>query len=116
MSDEAPYDWPRGPDGRPWVRIMCDACAEGVWNHDGESCAAADLPMPPDLLARLRAWQASYDAAELDDDQAFDWAAFTAEGCSIAQAVKAALPDWTVIYFDEARLRAGRRPCEVEVT
>jgi hypothetical protein len=90
-----------------WVRIMADALADGVWDRDGCGDRADALPVPADLVARIRAWQAWYDRDGWGDDAGrplarFDLDAFAAEGLAIAQAVKAALPDWTVIYFDEA--------------
>lgn len=94
---------------RKWVRIMCDFSADGVWDKEGCCCDADDLPVPADLIARIRAWQAKYEyeaptpASEDYVPGSFDDRAFSREGLAIAQAVKRALPDWTVIYFDEAR-------------
>ena len=46
----------------------------------------------------------------------FDRYAFAAQGLSIARAIKAELPNWTVVYFDEAafanRLHELTRPRE----
>ena len=71
---------------------------------EGGSCAADDLPVPAALVERIRAWQAWYDR----DENSWglfggDVVAFSAEGLAIAKAVKAVLPDWTVVYFDEAK-------------
>jgi hypothetical protein len=36
--------------------------------------------------------------------------AFASEGCTIAEAVKKELPDWSIVYFDEAAAaRSGYR-------
>lgn len=92
-----------------WARIMCDVSADGVWDLEGRACDADDVPIAPDLIERIRRWQAHYEAIEnaLEEEERRycdgDWQAFSAEGFAIARAVKAALPDWTVIYFDEAR-------------
>lgn len=43
------------------------------------------------------------------DGLRFDVETFSAERRAIAQAVKAALPDWTAVYHDEA---AWRQACE----
>jgi len=88
-----------------WVRILVDSCAKGVWAKSGGSTSADSLPVPPELIQRIRNWQASYDRDE-DKWGLFrgDVAALSAEGLAIARAVKAALPDWTVVYFDDAAL------------
>ena len=69
--------------------------------------------MRVDLAAAYRL-TALYGMSELED-RSIDWDVFDAEGWSIAREVKATLPDWTVIYFDEVRLRRGERSCEVEI-
>ena len=86
-----------------WVRILADNSADGVWDIEGCGCCADDLPIPAALIDRIRAWQAWYDR----DENGWglfkgDVDAFAAEGLAVARAVKAALPDWTVVYFDEA--------------
>lgn len=105
MTDE-----PTFADER-WVRIMADTAAEGVWDCRGTSGCADELPIPADLVERLLRWQVWYDRSEADEggfDPAFDLDAFSAEGLAIAHAIKAALPDWTVLYFDEARCQQAR--------
>jgi hypothetical protein len=94
-----------------WVRIMADYAADGVWDKTGAGCCADELPIEPTLVERLRAWQAWFDDLSDDNERNPDWdaAAFAREGLAIARAVKAALPDWTVIYFDEAALAAASR-------
>jgi hypothetical protein len=106
-----------------WVRIMADYCADGVWARDGCGGCADELPVDPALIARIRAWQEWYDtkAADFESPSPFDVKAFAAEGLAIARAVKAALPDWTVMYFDEAALPANlegvaRHVFEYEIT
>jgi hypothetical protein len=92
-----------------WVRVLADSCADGVWNILGEGCAADELPVTPELVARIRAWQADYDARfDLDEDvTSAEIGAFSAEGAQIARELKRQLPGWTVVYFDEARFRHG---------
>jgi hypothetical protein len=102
-----------------WVRIMADYSADGVWHRDGCGDSADELPVGADLIARIRRWQAWYEQDDpRDPDARFDVEAFAAEGRAIAQAVKAALPDWTVVYFDEAACRRGgpRETFEYEIT
>ena len=86
-----------------WVRLLADSCADGVWARDGCSGLADDLPVSAQLILRIRAWQAWYDRDE-DDWGLFkgDVEAFSNEGREIARALKAELPDWTVVYFDKA--------------
>ena len=90
-----------------WVRIMCDYSADGVWRKDGAGTSAEELPISSALLARLRAWQETYE--RLDPvfpegrDLTAEIAAFSEDGRQIARAVKWELPDWTIVYFDEER-------------
>ena len=102
--------------GLRWVRIMAVYGSDGVWQMDGTEGVLDDLPVPRSLRDRLDAWQTIYDAHdEMDEDAPrLDVPAFAAEGRAIARAVKAALPDWTVVYHDEAASRAGRPRHEVE--
>ena len=46
-----------------------------------------------------RGWRARFQASF---DREIDLEAFAAEGRAIAHAVKAELPDWSIVYFDEA--------------
>ena len=88
-----------------WVRIMCDYCADGVWAKSGGAALPEDLPVSEVLRNRIRSWQAWYEeSAGQDDGSWVDLAAFAEEGEAIARAVKAELPDWTVIYHNEAKL------------
>ena len=96
--------------GRKWVRIMCDFAADGVWNIAGESICADSLPVDDALLDRIGRWQLNYDerADEADSPTpSFDLQAHDAEGLAIAHAVKAQLPEWTVIFFEEAKARSA---------
>ena len=58
--------------------------------------------------AVIRAWQDVYNAHDDNDGPFLDHDAFAAEGRAIAQAVKAQLPDWIVVYFDESQMGGGR--------
>lgn len=79
---------------RKYVRVMADYSSDG-------------------LRHRLAAWCLRYEdnTDYLPDDhpdrKPFDYAPFATEGREIALAIKAELPDWTVIYFDEAELDAA---------
>jgi len=94
-----------------WVRIMCDYSAEGVWDRHGAACRAADLPVSAETLAMLHGWQAWYEhAAGSPMTPVFDDVAHAALGLFVARCVKRELPDWTVVYFDDAKPRDGWEP------
>jgi len=60
----------------------------------------------PAFWARIRAWQDWYETNEdWRGDMRFDIDGFSREGLAIARAAKAELPDWTIVYFDEAAMR-----------
>ncbi len=99
-----------------WVRVKGEVLGESVWNKRGECCCPEDLPVPAAIVGRLIAWGASWDAWESrrfgrahdgipypKDEEARDIDAISAEGFAIALAIKRALPDWTVVYFDDNR-------------
>lgn len=96
-----------------WVRIMCDFCADGVWNRDGASISAEDVPISEALKARLAAWQEWYgrDCQDYmppeERERHLDRKAFSAEGLKIARAIKSELLDWTIIYFDDEAANAS---------
>ncbi len=91
-----------------WVRVFCDIGCEGIWDREGVPMELDDLPLSDALKARVMAWQDWYeqDDAFADPPVTIDWQAFSEEGRQIAHAIKQALPDWTVIYFDEYRCRS----------
>ncbi len=96
-----------------WVRVMADYASDGLWSRDGVMMSREDLPVTSGLRERHKAWCGRYEDSEffVGPEQrtvAFDVDAFSAEGLEIARAVKAELPDWTVVYHDEAASqRAG---------
>jgi hypothetical protein len=78
---------------------MPDYGSAGVWDHDGAPLDPAKLPLSPKLRARLARWTARFEKSFNGE---IDMEAFAAEGRAIARAVKAELPDWSIVYFDEA--------------
>nr|WP_145959203.1 hypothetical protein [Rhizobium sp. ACO-34A] len=66
-----------------------------------------DLPLSDALKARVMAWQEWYEQDDAFEDPpvTIDWQVYSEEGRQIARAIKQALPEWTVIYFDEYRCR-----------
>jgi hypothetical protein len=82
-----------------WVRVMADYGSCGLWAKDGCGVGDDELPVSDEIKERLRKWQHWFD----DEHPDFDVEKFSDEGRDIAHIIKAALPDWTVIYFDEAR-------------
>ena len=79
--------------------MMADYGTAGVWDHDGAPLDSAKLPLSPRLRARLARWCDRFQASL---DREIDLEAFATEGRAIARAVKAELPDWSIVYFDEA--------------
>lgn len=92
-----------------WVRIMADYCADGVWQKDGAGTTADDLPVPSGLIERLRTWQRKFDG----DDQVKE-PEFSLEGLLIAKEIKGHLPDWTIVYFDNAAVERLNPQWDVE--
>lgn len=84
------------------IRIFCDYSAEPVWGDYGLD----DLPISAGLRERMLAWAWLYERK--DSGVRFrDWEhgrAHGVEGLAIVRELKRQLPDWTVIYLDEAAL------------
>lgn len=115
-----------------WVKVMADYSSSGLWNSNGANADVDFVPMSAALRARLDAWCLWYEKNEDylgTPDSDFDYVSFCAEGLAVAKAIKAELPDWTVVYFDESKMpgiapgteRAGgravpREEYEYEVT
>lgn len=103
-----------------WVRIMCDVAADGVWQKDGCAADLEELPVSPETRALIDGWQLMYEAlsgwgeVEMPNLRA---GIFSDMGRAIAKRVKAELPDWTVVYYDELAARNGgdRAKFEYEV-
>lgn len=102
---------------------MCDYSATGAWQHDGTPMEPEEMPISDTLRRRLDAWQSRFEveANTQDNNWQGDLPSFVLEGLEIAKALKAELPDWTVVYFDESAARlasglAGRQSYEFEVT
>lgn len=105
-----------------WVRIMADYGSSGIWERGGASVEDSELPISDALKGRLFAWCIWFESSEYylpktDRTAPFDAKAFATEGLAIAREIKAALPDWTVIYRDVARTEnEPRLDVEYEVT
>jgi hypothetical protein len=90
-----------------WVKVMADYSSTGLWDSNGANAEEDFVPMSAALKARLHAWCLWYEKNEdyLDTPESiFDYVSFSAEGLAVAKAIKAELPDWTVVYFDEAKM------------
>lgn len=99
-------------DPERWVRVMGDYGSTGIWEWSGSEMMPAELPITAPLKAQLADWARrffsavdSWRAGDADNFQRLctdDVAlyAYSDEGLSIARAIKAELPDWTVVYFD----------------
>ncbi|MBS0961217.1 hypothetical protein [Acetobacter thailandicus] len=89
-----------------WVRIMSEYGCEGIWHRDGCPAFADELPVSEGLRERLLAWAQRYDDYDFPPEEhstPFDMETFARDGLEIVRAIKAELPDWTVIYFDESK-------------
>lgn len=89
-----------------YVKIMCDHCADGIWDINGTGCELDDLPVPEDLKTMIKGWQLWYEFSETSDtfkQSLFDRKSHSSMGLLIANLVKMHLPDWTVVYFDESK-------------
>ena len=84
---------------------MAEQGSGGVWDREGCGACIESVPVSAPLAARFERWLARYERARDDwmRDPEFDYAGFAAEGLAVARAVKAELPDWTILYF-------GREP------
>jgi hypothetical protein len=84
---------------RRHLHLMADYGTAGVWDHDGAALDPDRLPLSPKLRARLARW---CDRFQKSFETEIDLDTFAAEGRAIARAIKAELPDWSIVYFDEA--------------
>lgn len=92
----------------PTVKIMVEEGGLGYWLADPPAQALGDLPISEGLRDRLYRWNTrweqdcSSDAYEDPMGARFDFVAFANHGFVLAKAVKRELPQWTVVYRDEA--------------
>jgi hypothetical protein len=102
-----------------WIRPMADHSSTGVWLSDGMMTGPDERPVPSALHARIEPWCGWYEQNQSylfphERTGEFDYELFSQEGLNIAQAIKAELPEWTVIYFAEAafqdRVESGSLP------
>lgn len=89
-----------------YVKLMADYCSSGVWEIDGIMMDIDALPISERLRVAIRKWVDYYETnddylAEDDRTSDFDVDFFGEEGYKIAKLIKAELPDWTVMYYDE---------------
>ena len=85
-----------------YVKLMPDFMSEGVWDREGTHMSLDDLPIHYWLKVMIYEWIAQYDS--WSDDDSFDMEWFAKQGYALAIKLKQNLPDWTVIYFDEAKM------------
>jgi hypothetical protein len=87
-----------------FVRLMADYTNTVLWDHDGAPLDPAKLPLSPRLRARLDRWRKRFQASF---EREINFEVFAIEGRAIAWAMKSELPDWSIIYFDEAAAARG---------
>ncbi len=110
---------PRERDPEKWVRIMGDYSASGVWDWQGYMVTSEWLPISPELRRWLDSWASRYvstcDAWWHGNHENFEEIVrnerrvliYAEEGLALAAAIKAALPDWTVVYHNESLSMKG---------
>lgn len=89
-----------------WARIAAECGDTCVWHRDGGGTCAEELPINPGLIAALDGWCAWYgcDCEDFmppharDPALRFDAGAHREVGLILARAVKAQLPDWTIVF------------------
>jgi hypothetical protein len=96
-----------------WIRLMADHSSTGIWLRDGTMAEPDELPMSSHLRARIETWSGWYESNQSylfphERTIAFDYKSYSLEGLAIARAIKAELPDWTVVYFEEAACEETR--------
>lgn len=107
------------PVGTPslakWIRLMADHSSTGMWLSDGTMADPEEVPVSSHLHARIETWCGWYETSQSnlfphERTTVFDCKSFSMEGLAIARAIKTELPDWKVVYFDEAACEE-RRDC-----
>ena len=83
---------------------MADYGSTGLWDYDGAPLNPSRLPLSPKLRERLARWCVRFQRSF---EREIDLDAFAAEGQAIARAMKAELPHFSIVYFDDAA--AARR-------
>lgn len=92
-------------DGK-WARIAAEHGGTCVWYQDGCGTCTEELPINPGLIAALDGWCAWHgnDCEDFmppharDPALRFDSEAHREVGLILARAVKAQLPDWTIVF------------------
>lgn len=103
-----------------YVCIMPEIGDLCCWDRAGVGFGVEDLPISPELAAALQAWAEAYTEIdhERDEDRARTCdgllfsprlAAHSERGLELARRVKAELPDWKVVYWDETKFEAALR-------
>lgn len=109
-----------------WLRIFADDEGSGLWDRGNKAVDPHGLPISDDLRSMLGEWMRAYmyraewnPGASRTSEKFRD---FARDGLLLAQAFKAELPSWIIVYHDAA---AGARhkeadgdgdACEYEVT
>lgn len=86
---------------KKYLRLMADHCSSGFWDEDGANLDPENLPVFYWLKRMIEDWQAVYDREAMDMDK-FDVKTFSKNGYALAVKLKQNLPDWTIMYYDEA--------------
>lgn len=83
-----------------YLRIMAEHCSSGFWDESGSNLDPNEIPLQYWLKQMIEEWQLWYDREAIDMEK-FDVKTFSKHGYALAVKVKQALPDWTIVYYDE---------------
>lgn len=81
--------------------------ADGILDIEEAIIDIDELPVNEDLKVRLNDWLARIEPYAMMPEEDIDMDALeplAQEGRALAQEVKNAMPDWEVVYLDEAEL------------
>ena len=94
-----------------WVRVMADYSSDGLWDVDGCGFGIDEMPVSAGLRNRIEVWCSWYEKSKFylpeRDRPEFDLETFSEVGLQLARSIKAELPSWKVIYFDESKYHAN---------
>ena len=104
-------------DPEVYIKIMAEqGGASPVWNINGSNMEIEDYPLAPEIARRLQEWNAKYAAFDFfNDGDLFNYEGFAKEGEQIARHIKAAHPDWQVMYFNESNFNGNYKHPLVEI-
>jgi hypothetical protein len=97
------------PVTEKYIRVIPDYMSNGIWHRNGIHAEPDELPVSDSCVrdrpyGRTGTTSATISYPSQNARTVSTGVAFTKEGLAIAFAIKAALPDWTVVWLDEQKL------------